>query len=155
MLPCLNPPLRPFKPGLRGQLAWLDAVLEINGVNEHALLLGTLPANLQYLSAASSASAGPYNTLRAAVLASNGEPHSTHILSTSLQLRRSAQLSPARDLPALLTRLLNLLRVMVHHGKPQVHPSASPSSTSRWIVLTPQSHHPLSDPAPRRRRHLH
>ncbi|KAH6940134.1 hypothetical protein HPB50_025363 [Hyalomma asiaticum] len=79
MLPRLHPPLRPFKPGQRGHLAWLDAVLEINGITDeptkHALLLSTLPADLQYLAAASSASPRPYNALRAAVLAYNGEPY--------------------------------------------------------------------------------
>ncbi|KAH6942907.1 hypothetical protein HPB50_011532 [Hyalomma asiaticum] len=80
MIPRLHPPLRPFKPGQRGHLAWLDAVLEINGITDeptkHALLLSTLPADLQYLSAASLASPRPYNALRAAVLAYNGEPYS-------------------------------------------------------------------------------
>ncbi|KAH6943315.1 hypothetical protein HPB50_019453 [Hyalomma asiaticum] len=79
MIPRLHPPLRPFKPGQRGHLAWLDAVLEINGIidepTKHTLLLSTLPADLQYLSAASSASPWPYNALRAAVLAYNGEPY--------------------------------------------------------------------------------
>ncbi|KAH6945393.1 hypothetical protein HPB50_008211 [Hyalomma asiaticum] len=80
MLPRLHPPLRPFKPSQRGHLAWLDAVLEINGITDeptkHALLLSTLPADLQYLSVASSASPRPYSALRAAVLAYNGEPYS-------------------------------------------------------------------------------
>ncbi|KAH6923947.1 hypothetical protein HPB50_009586 [Hyalomma asiaticum] len=53
MLPRLHPPLRPFKPGPRGHLAWL----EINGITDkptkHTPLLSTLPADLQYLSAAS------------------------------------------------------------------------------------------------------
>ncbi|KAH6929173.1 hypothetical protein HPB50_023972 [Hyalomma asiaticum] len=79
MLLRLHPPLSPFKPGQRGHLAWLDVVLEINGIidepTKHALLLSTLPADLQYLSAASSASPRPYNALRAAVLAYNGEPY--------------------------------------------------------------------------------
>ncbi|KAH6943493.1 hypothetical protein HPB50_022145 [Hyalomma asiaticum] len=79
VLPRLHPPLRPFKPGQRGHLAWLDAVLEINGITDeptkHAVLLSTLPADLQYLSAASLASPRPYNALRAAVLAYNGEPY--------------------------------------------------------------------------------
>ncbi|KAH6925207.1 hypothetical protein HPB50_001651 [Hyalomma asiaticum] len=79
MLPRLHPPLRPFKPGQRGHLAWLDAVLEINGITDeptkHALLLSTLPADLQYLAAASSASPRPYNALCAAMLAYNGEPY--------------------------------------------------------------------------------
>ncbi|KAH6930516.1 hypothetical protein HPB50_014570 [Hyalomma asiaticum] len=78
MIRRLHPPLRPFKPGQRGHLAWLDAVLEINGITDeptkHALL-STLPADLQYLAAASSASPRPYNALRAAVLAYNGEPY--------------------------------------------------------------------------------
>ncbi|KAH6941357.1 hypothetical protein HPB50_016955 [Hyalomma asiaticum] len=34
MLPRLHPPLTPFKPGQRGHLAWLDAVLEINGITD-------------------------------------------------------------------------------------------------------------------------
>ncbi|KAH6929689.1 hypothetical protein HPB50_004759 [Hyalomma asiaticum] len=75
MLQCLHPPLRAFKQGQRGHLAWLDAVLEINNIidepTKHALLFSTLPADLQYLSAASSASPRPYNALRAAVLAYN------------------------------------------------------------------------------------
>ncbi|KAH6931475.1 hypothetical protein HPB50_024632 [Hyalomma asiaticum] len=78
MIPRLHPPLRPFKPGQRGHLAWLDAVLEINGITDeptkHALL-SSLPADLQYLAAASTASPRPYNALRAAMLAYNGEPY--------------------------------------------------------------------------------
>ncbi|KAH6932847.1 hypothetical protein HPB50_010241 [Hyalomma asiaticum] len=79
MLPRLHPPLRPFKPGQQGQLSWLDALLEMSGITDqptkHALLCSTLLANLQYLSAASSASPRPCNALRAAVLAYNGEPY--------------------------------------------------------------------------------
>ncbi|KAH6947939.1 hypothetical protein HPB50_022115 [Hyalomma asiaticum] len=91
MLPRLHPLLRPFKPGKRGHLAWLDAVLEINGIidepTKHALLLSTLPAVLQYFSAASSASPRPYNALRAAVLAYKGEsycpPYSEYFASAA------------------------------------------------------------------------
>ncbi|KAH6920706.1 hypothetical protein HPB50_028305 [Hyalomma asiaticum] len=79
MLPRLHPQLRPFKPGQRGPPVWLDAVLEINGITDeptkHAVLLSNLPADLQYLAAASPASPRPYNALRAAVLAYNGEPY--------------------------------------------------------------------------------
>ncbi|KAH6942128.1 hypothetical protein HPB50_001378 [Hyalomma asiaticum] len=79
MLPCMQPPLIPFRQGQRGQLAWLEAVLEINGfTNEplkHDILRGTLQADRQYFSAASSASPRPYNALHVAALSYCGEPH--------------------------------------------------------------------------------
>ncbi|KAH7943152.1 hypothetical protein HPB52_005879 [Rhipicephalus sanguineus] len=80
MLPPLCPPVKPFLPAYpRAGFSQLDAILAVNGVTAqplmHDILLGTLPAELRHLSAASSSSPQPYDDLCAAVLARYGETY--------------------------------------------------------------------------------